>query len=527
MHRLGIKAKIWISLAVFGAGYAAILVIQLWAAAHTASHVRMASQTLLPSALSVQQAEAGFQKVKKLYNDAVVLQDKTRLTAAEEEGRTVSAALLSVENKRGLEPALHLQTQVAMATFADLQKRSKPLYSTMIEKPDSLSADDQAAIKQLAAETKELEGSLASLREAISAAFQPELDAVTLWSQRQRNLGLAVILIAMIVGGSFASIIIHRQIVEPLRVLAIRLKDIAQGEGDLTQRVDAHSEDEIGQVGHWFNAFMDKLQKVVGSVGANTDGVASSSKRMSEVSQTLIANAREKSSQADQVTSAAQQVNQNLQTVATGTEEMNSSIKSIALNASEAASMAVKAVQMAGEATSAVTKLGESSVEIGEFIKVITSIAEQTNLLALNATIEAARAGEAGKGFAVVANEVKELAKQTAKATEDIGKRILNIRENTKGAAAAIDKIDVAINKINQSAGVIASAVEEQNDTAEKMSRNVAEAARESENISRNISGVAEAAQSTSRGVEDSQQGAAELLQMSTQLRELVGQFKY
>ena len=527
MRNLGIKAKIWISIAIFGAGYAAILIIQLWAASQTASHMAVASGTLFPAALSIQEAEAGFQKVKKRYNDAVLLQDKKALAAADQDGQALLAALQSVGGKAGLTPELHGQTSAAIAKFNDIQGRAKPLYTAMIDKPDSISDATQTAIGALARDSKDLESALATLRESVSKAFGAELDAVTVWSQRQRNLGLLVILIAVAAGGTFASFVIDRQIVKPLQELALRLKDIAQGEGDLTRRVDASSKDEIGKVGKWFNTFMEKLQMVFTSVGTNTEGVTVSSQRMSTVSQTLIANAQETSAQAGQVTDAAKHVNQNLHTVSTGTQEMATSIKDIARNASEAAQVAAKAVQIAEQANSAITKLGGSSTEISQFIKVIASIAQQTNLLALNATIEAARAGESGKGFAVVANEVKELAKQTAKATEDISQRVRNIQENTLGAVEAINTIGTVITKINQIAGTIAAAVEEQDATTNEMSRNVAEAARASEEITRNISGVAQAAQSTSEGAGDSQLSVKELADRSSQLRELVGQFKY
>jgi len=173
-----------------------------------------------------------------------------------------------------------------------------------------------------------------------------------------------------------------------------------------------------------------------------------------------------------------------------------------------------------------VAKLGESSAEIGQVIKVITSIAQQTNLLALNATIEAARAGEAGKGFAVVANEVKELAKQTAKATEDISQKITAIQDDTKRAVEAIGSITGIINQINDISGTIATAVEEQSATTNEMSRNVQEAAKGSGEISQNIQGVATAAESTTRGAQDTLKAAQQLTEMATQLRTLVEQFK-
>jgi methyl-accepting chemotaxis protein len=205
---------------------------------------------------------------------------------------------------------------------------------------------------------------------------------------------------------------------------------------------------------------------------------------------------------------------------------MNATIAEIAKNATEAARVSGEAVEAAESANQTVSKLGDSSVEIGKVIEVITSIAQQTNLLALNATIEAARAGEAGKGFAVVANEVKELAKQTAKATEEIKQKITVIRENTSGAVEAIGGIKGVIDKISHISTVIATAVEEQSATTGEMTRNVAEAARGAATISSNIQGVAEAAQNTSTNVGEAQTATEHLAKMANQLRDLVGRFK-
>jgi methyl-accepting chemotaxis protein len=301
----------------------------------------------------------------------------------------------------------------------------------------------------------------------------------------------------------------------------------AIADGDLT-RADTKltSADELGDLTTAVNKMQAKLRGVIESIDRNAQQVATASEEFSATSQQITANSEETSAQANVVSAATEEINRNLQTVATSTEQMSASISEIAKNASESAKVVGEALRAAVETNATVTKLGESSAEIGQVIKVITSIAQQTNLLALNATIEAARAGEAGKGFAVVANEVKELAKQTAKATEDIGQRIGAIQMDAKSAAEAIKTISGVIGQVNDIASTIATAVEEQSATTSEMSRNVTEAAKGSGEVAKNITGVATAAQSTSAGASDSQRAAQSLARMSTELRELVGQFK-
>jgi methyl-accepting chemotaxis protein len=265
-----------------------------------------------------------------------------------------------------------------------------------------------------------------------------------------------------------------------------------------------------------------EMQRIVESVSNSAMTLGSSSEELTAISTEMSANAEETSAQANVVSAAAEQVSNNVQTVATGIEEMGASIREIAGNATQAAKIAQQAVTVAETTSATMSKLGESSSEIGKVIKVITSIAEQTNLLALNATIEAARAGEAGKGFAVVANEVKELAKETAKATEDIGQKIEAIQADTRGAVSAIDQISQVITQINDVSNTIASAVEEQTATTNEIARNVAEAAKGSGEIAQNISSVAKAAQATTQGANSTQQAAGELSRMASELQDLV-----
>jgi len=336
---------------------------------------------------------------------------------------------------------------------------------------------------------------------------------------------LIVLAIGALIVGLGVAVVIVRSITGAIEGMVMMIQEIAAnnlGIGDL--HVESH--DEVGKAASALNGMKNNLREMIRSIAGTAEQVARASEELSSTSQEITANSDETSTQAQVVSSSSEQVNKNLQTVATGSEEMSASIREIAKNAHESAKVATSAVRVADQTNQIVAKLGDSSTEIGQVIKVITSIAQQTNLLALNATIEAARAGEAGKGFAVVANEVKELAKQTAKATEDISRKIEAIQGDTKSAVAAIGQIGEVIKQVNDISNTIAIAVEEQNATTNEMARNVSEAAHGSSEITRNIAGVAQAAQSTAHGAADSSKAAGSLAEMSTRLHELVAQFR-
>ena len=341
---------------------------------------------------------------------------------------------------------------------------------------------------------------------------------------RSQTIVISILIAGLALGATLA-FVIARGIVKPVMQMFGLINEIG-GNNLAVEDLEIRSRDEIGQSVVALNKMKNNLRGIIQTLAENAQQVASASEEFSATSQQISANSEETTAQANTVTSATDHVTQNLTTVATGAEEMSATIKEIAKNASEAARIAGGAVQTAQETNATVAKLGESSAEIGQVIKVITSIAQQTNLLALNATIEAARAGEAGKGFAVVANEVKELAKQTAKATEDISQKINAIQQDTKGAVEAIATITGVITQINDFTNTIATAVEEQSATTNEMSRNVTEASKGSVQISENVHGMAQAAQSTSSSAHDSQKAAQQLAVMSAELRGLVDQFK-
>ena len=275
-----------------------------------------------------------------------------------------------------------------------------------------------------------------------------------------------------------------------------------------------------------FASDVTPLRRTMNEIISHSQSLAESSQELTSISQQMAKNAELTASQASLVSTASDEVSKNVSVVAAGSEEMLASIREISKSANESAKVAKSAVSVADTTNRTIAKLGESSIEIGKVVKVITSIAQQTNLLALNATIEAARAGEAGKGFAVVANEVKELAKETAKATEEIGQKIEAIQADTKSAVGAIGDISAIIGQINDISNTIACAVEEQTATTNEIGRNVNHAARGAGEIATNISAVANAAQSTTKGALDTQEAAGTLSGMAEQLGSLVSQFR-
>jgi methyl-accepting chemotaxis protein len=337
---------------------------------------------------------------------------------------------------------------------------------------------------------------------------------------------LAIVFTIVAIGGG--TLVVSRWVVtKPLQRLLDRFREVAGGEADLTRRVAVSTDDEIGELGTTFNSFIDQIQGDVRTIGTRATSLAEASTQMRSLAQQIATANDESSSQAGLVSAAAEQVSANVDSVATATEELNANTREIAANASEAARVATNAVDIATTTRGTFDQLTESGDTIGNVVKVIYAIAEQTNLLALNATIEAARAGEAGKGFAVVADEVKKLAQQTAQATEEISATADTISGHTEVAGEAIAEITSIIESIHDIQTVIASGVEEQTATTAEIAHAVSEAATGSREIAERIAGIAAAVQQTAAASMSSREGADELAEMSADLQQVVGRFTY
>jgi len=312
---------------------------------------------------------------------------------------------------------------------------------------------------------------------------------------------MGVIILSLIAAAAMA-VFISQSVANPVLRASDGLKDIAEGEGDLTVRLKAAGKDEVGDLIRWFNIFIDKLHDIIKDIAGNADVMNTSSKGLSELSAFLAKGAEEVSEKANtvnksadnvntvisSVASAVEQVTQNANIVASATEEMTATIHEIAKSTEKARLISENAVSQVESATSGVAKLGAAAKEIEAVTEVITEISEQTNLLSLNATIEAARAGEAGKGFAVVANEIKALARQTSEATQNIKEKIEGIQSSTSTTVSDIEGITSVINEVNDIVATIAASVEEQSATTNEIASNIVQISTGIQSVSENIS---------------------------------------
>jgi methyl-accepting chemotaxis protein len=377
---------------------------------------------------------------------------------------------------------------------------------------------------QIRTHHKALSDKLAGIGRLVDKAIETATDDAAMVRRAALVAGWVVVLVAV----AFLIVVstaVVRSVVAPVR----RVRQVAEAlaDGDLTQRVGASTRDEIGRMAAALDSALNRIHTSVQALGGEAEALAAASRDLSTTS-TALADATDATSrQMSDASGTSGVVSRNVESVSSGAEEMGASIAEIGRSAETAAGVAADAVREAEAATERVTELATSSAEIGNVLKIITSIAEQTNLLALNATIEAARAGHAGKGFAVVASEVKDLAQETARATEDIGRRVSAIQSDTSTTADAIRRMSAVVQDISTHQQTIASAVEEQTVTTLEMRRGIGEAADGARRIAGNLGAVADATAAANHGVGAARNAAADLARMSQELRRLVQQFRY
>jgi methyl-accepting chemotaxis protein len=514
---LSIGSKIRLCLSILAIGYFATTAVGFILGKKTENRLLGASETLFPASTYSKTALASFTEQIKFYNDAVILGDEDKITKAEEKGQEVSKALQSILALDGLDNEMHTQVKQTSEQLSRFTTSAGSVYKRMTNSNSSASAAGDATT--LAKKTEEIKNNLTSFDKNFAEQLNGELNSISTSTKHQRFINLYVFFGVVIFAFVLIQFIVNRSIIKPLKDTVLMIKDIAEGEGDLTRRLDVKSNDEIRELANWFNLFLDKLQNIIKQIAQNSNimdsasvdlvkiagKMSTSSGQTFSLANTVAMSTEDMSANLNEVVSAMNQSSTAANMMAAASEEMMATISEIAQNTEKTRQISDQAVLQAKNTGAKMNELGNAAQDIGKITETITDISEQTNLLSLNATIEAARAGEAGKGFVVVANEIKELARQTAISTKDIKNKIDGIQRVTALTATEINKIIQVIDNVNEFVSGISTAIEEQSITTRD---------------------IAEKISQTSQGIQQVNKSAGNISQASTQIADDISRVK-
>jgi methyl-accepting chemotaxis protein len=537
--QLKIKTRILGILATLAGGYLLLLAMVQFSASATHSRMSEISASLFPAALKMQEAESSFERMQKHYSDAVVLQDANSIKGAVADADSAESALETVKTDLAQAPDLSAQANDLLAQFGSLRSRDHDTYAAIVAATGGPSEDLMAQVGALGKENKAFSGAMSAFDKTVAVSFQRKLDTVDSYSTRSRAAGLVMVGLAL-VACLFAWWVVQSKVVLPLGALALRLQDIAEGEGDLTRRIDVQGRNEIDEVGKWFNVFIGRMEEIVRRVGEHAMMLGQSAEE-------LAATARETASQAVQQQQQAERITVTMNEMSTAVQEIGNTTQHAAVDArkaEESAKSGGETVQMTvdtigqvlqsnQETSTRIEELGRSSDAIGKIVNVINEIADQTNLLALNASIEAARAGEHGRGFAVVAGEVRRLAERTSSATKEIDQTVRAIQAGTTEAVgamrASMGHVKSGVESA-RSAGQALTSIIHGSESVQQMVTQIAAAATQqsysTQSVSASVTEIASIIQQTAAGSRQSVEACEQLSNLANELTGLVGSFK-
>jgi methyl-accepting chemotaxis protein len=495
------------------------------------------SSSLFPAALKMQEAEAAFERMKKHYGDAVVLQDSKSLDGAEKDAAATDGALGEVKTALRTSPELERQAEGLVAQFSSIRSRDHDTYAAILGAKNGPNDDMMAQVGALGKDNKALTDAMAEFDKAISADFQTQLDAVDAASVRSRITGLVMLgFVVIVCAGAWWAI--QSKVVQPLLSLVLHMKEIAGG--DLTSRMQVEGRTEIDEVGNEFNAFIASIEEIMRRVAEHAGTVGQAASDLAATAHETAEQATKQQQQAERITtamsemsSAVQEISQTTQSAAVDARSAEETAKSGGLTVQTTVQTIGGLLTANQETSSRIEELGRSSDAIGRIVNVINEIAGQTNLLALNASIEAARAGEHGRGFAVVAGEVRRLAERTSSATKEIDVTVHAIQEGTKVAVEAMrssmSHVQSGVDSA-RSAGEALTSIIHGSESVQKMVTQIAAAATQqsysTQSVSENVNEIAAIIQQTATSSQHSVEACQQLSRLANELTGLVGNFK-
>lgn len=539
LNTTSIKHRLLSVLALLGVGDLLLLAMVQFTAVATHNHLTFVSRSVFPAALKIQEARSAFNRLEKHYKDAVLMEDPANLVTAERDAETVTAALAELREQVADTPALAQQSDWLIQNFASIHTRSQLTYRALFAHQEDPNGILQMQAARLTNDDRATVAAMTVLDRDIATEFRAELNLIDLWTLRSRLTGLILFGVALL-GCAGAWYVLHFQFVLPLQRLGTRMQSIAEGDGDLSGRLDVHGYNEIDQVGRWFNVFIDRIEQIVIRVTSNARELTAAARSLAEIS-------RETAAQTTLQQEQATGISASMHEISTAVEEISRNTHTAAVDARRAEQNAhaggetihatVAAIQRLIDARQAsadkVTGLGEASQAIGKVVQLIDDIASQTSLLALNASIESARAGEHGRGFAVVAGEVRRLAERTSKATREIDGTVRAIQDATgeiiEGMRANLSDVERGIESAHSAGDTLASIIQG-SEAVQRMVSQIASACSEqsgaTQSVNNNLSQIARISVNTTGSSASAVRACDHLSELADDLNALVGAFK-
>ena len=534
-----IRTRIFAIMAMMAVSYLLLLATVQFTAGTTHRHMERISSTLFPAAVQVQKAELSFQQQQKRYKDAVLLEDASMLDVGDKDADAVASDLNNLNAVVAEAPELANRADDISAQLSSIRSRSHQTYGAVVASRDNLSDTLQAKVAALATDNQRIAAAMQDLDNLLASQSREEFDSTSIWSNRTRLAGWVMLVVAL-AGCAGTWWVLQFKVILPLDRLVLRIRDIAEGDGDLTGRVEVHGHDELDEVGRWFNIFIDRIEQIVLRVAGNARALGDAATGLAGIAHETALQSTMQQDQATHITASMGEIS-------TAVHQISETTHSAALDARKAEENAhaggqtiqstvatIQQLLVANQATATkIEELGRASDAIGRIIGVIDDIANQTSLLALNASIESARAGEHGRGFAVVASEVRRLAERTSRATREINETVRAIQGGTAEVVEAMRSsmrhVESGVGSARSAGDALASIIQG-SEAVQRMVTQIASATTEqsyaTQSVNANLNEISSIIESTTSNSARAVDACDRLSHLAADLNELVGSFK-